>query len=506
MSKTNEIHSIRKKVENIVGATVEASIDEYVAITLSESRFRTVKIGFKFPPTYPDEPLLTELTSHTIGKGLLRKWTFLSDNVAKDIVSKAKKLPPSPPDNNCNSYEQIIPCVLAIQKQLKTNLLAPALPEIRSLAKNPFENTKLLLREDEGIIVAKSKIGQYNFVAEITVPPDYPDEAVSVQVKKSDFPWRLVQTALAQSREVARRCLLGFSVDAALSGGCGESWKGPPKGSKASGRKGKSAEVPLDLSSKGFRDLKADVRMLKRRTDLKKVNTQRNEFDGRKYEHSSQARKFARRELRAIEEKELKKEEELAKKAREQALVRARAAGGLSDTPTLSLIPVIRCIIEKFVLRLCKEKCQGCGKKIIPADPVKLKQIYENVQSEKKPIKRSGGGALRKCAAVAPEVDLYDKARPERLYCGHYFHFGCLDVALTSPPFLPEGKKCPACGLRLYHRKWTSDIKKLERRWAAKERGKRELNETAEFLDLGEQFTRAKVADPDQLAGFDTLF
>lgn len=75
-------------------------------------------------------------------------------------------------------------------------------------------------------------------------------------------------------------------------------------------------------------------------------------------------------------------------------------------------------------------------------------------------------------------------------------------------PFTEEGKICPhvGCGKRLYHRKWTSDLKKLEKRWAAKERGQRELSETADFLDLGDDFTRKDIANPNSVDGFDEIF
>jgi hypothetical protein len=202
-----------------------------------------------------------------------------------------------------------------------------------------------------------------------------------------------------------------------------------------------------------------------------------------------------------LAEQDLATEAAYQKHARAVALAAAKKAGGLNDEPTPSLHPAVLFLVSKFCYRLVSEKCQGCNKRLIPEDPAKLAGIMEQAKS---PPKARGKGLGRN--TVSPETELYNRARPELLYCGHWWHFQCLDTALTSPPFKPEGKPCPACGKRIFHRKWTSDIKKLERRWAAMERGKRELDETADFLDLGEKFTRAKIAEPDKLAGFDELF
>ena len=77
---------------------------------------------------------------------------------------------------------------------------------------------------------------------------------------------------------------------------------------------------------------------------------------------------------------------------------------------------------------------------------------------------------------------------PERLFCGHWFHFKCLDEHLTTPPF---EKMCPACDRRMFHPKWSSDLKKLEKRWAVEQAHARELSEITDLLDMAsdDEFT-----------------
>ena len=66
--------------------------------------------------------------------------------------------------------------------------------------------------------------------------------------------------------------------------------------------------------------------------------------------------------------------------------------------------------------------------------------------------------------------------RPERVYCGHWYHWGCLDKEMTSPPF---GKVCSTCKVVLFHPDWPSDVKKLEKAWANKQTKARELEEVS---------------------------
>ena len=69
----------------------------------------------------------------------------------------------------------------------------------------------------------------------------------------------------------------------------------------------------------------------------------------------------------------------------------------------------------------------------------------------------------------------------EYLYCGHYYHYGCLDKYINSPPF-QDGKPCKVCGRRIWHHKFCRDTKLLEDRWAHKKAREREIKDVTDFL------------------------
>ena len=66
-----------------------------------------------------------------------------------------------------------------------------------------------------------------------------------------------------------------------------------------------------------------------------------------------------------------------------------------------------------FGLRLPTEACQVCKKPVLPSAPAKAAKYLDSDDHKK---------------------------RPERVYCGHWYHYSCLDKYLTRPPFL---KMCP---------------------------------------------------------------
>ena len=98
----------------------------------------------------------------------------------------------------------------------------------------------------------------------------------------------------------------------------------------------------------------------------------------------------------------------------------------------------------------------------------------------------------------------------ERVYCGHIYHQGCLKKYIREPPFLPDGKLCPAlkkhprsdekkstnvqkstsskkvvsstCSIRLSHDRWSLTVKMAEARWAQQQARERELEEVVDFL------------------------
>lgn len=125
--------------------------------------------------------------------------------------------------------------------------------------------------------------------------------------------------------------------------------------------------------------------------------------------------------------------------------------------PSPSLQKVASLLVNDCLRHCVQQKCHLCSKMALPDDP---KEVV---------------------------LDTNADMHVERIYCGHLFHFKCLDSYIKTPPF-KGGKICPApqCGKRIYHDKWvtTKNVRLAEERWAHEEAKKRELSEVVDFLGL----------------------
>ncbi|XP_014666702.1 PREDICTED: uncharacterized protein LOC106808481 [Priapulus caudatus] len=121
--------------------------------------------------------------------------------------------------------------------------------------------------------------------------------------------------------------------------------------------------------------------------------------------------------------------------------------------PQKSLLPVTKYLINDCVKYCATQVCALCKKACFPDDP-------KNVEK----------GELE-----------YNYA--EKVYCGHLFHYGCMDAYMKIPPF-QGGKQCPNadCKKRIYHNKWRATPEVAEARWAHAQAKDRELAEVVDFL------------------------
>ena len=139
---------------------------------------------------------------------------------------------------------------------------------------------------------------------------------------------------------------------------------------------------------------------------------------------------------------------EIARQCVEAPIVKKKPQSEFVPQPSLKNIATY--LVEECLRRLPSEKCPCCQKPVLPEDP---------------------------------STELLPSLCIEMVYCGHLYHYGCLDRLMTSPPF-GENKKCPACRKRIFHDKWNISARVLEERWAHQEARKREVDEVADFLGL----------------------
>ncbi|KAI6653658.1 hypothetical protein LOD99_3553 [Oopsacas minuta] len=124
---------------------------------------------------------------------------------------------------------------------------------------------------------------------------------------------------------------------------------------------------------------------------------------------------------------------------------------GVLFKPSPSLKLVAECLIDKCFRKSVSDICHICNLESLPINP-----IFSNEST--------------------------DPLYPVRvLCCSHLYHYSCIDQYLKTPPF-EGGKKCLACGQRVFHENWKDSVRLMEERWAYKEAKNREMEDVVDFF------------------------
>jgi len=415
---------------------------ENVTVLIIRTAYSRVQLRVLYTAKYPEEPPVVELSSPTLPKMLLR-------NKEKECLEK------------CRAEAQgkaHIPVIYSlIHRFIQTNLFVPCWKEIKQVMMLCEGKGHIGADEKEGLLHLKLQIGPYRQSIKIRVPPEYPEEGVSLEFCSSNFPSDVVFMFQAQASEIVRRSVAGMSPEAARSGSnpieLPPALGGGGSGGASSvvGKKASDSISARALTSSNLKALKHDIGVLKQISDLRE-RTQHHH----KHVYSVKAnaeRREARKDLRRLarEEGEKDLEDERLVREQEQAEMLALLKLKASDTAQPSLLPVASFIIEDYAVRLPQEKCQACKLPVLhPDNPVDTSMT--NPRSNHRPV---------------------------RTYCGHWLHWHCLDKWLTTPPFI---RMCPVCERRVWHPDWPSDHKQLEKAYAMKQARERECNDCADLM------------------------
>lgn len=214
----------------------------------------------------------------------------------------------------------------------------------------------------------------------------------------------------------------------------------PPAKVKADGL----ANVQIRVTADHVRSLKHDVEFLKQTSELRELDSAKKKGDNSQYAHSAQERKAARRALKTMSKasggrtrphaaqltcslalglplwvwcafvcvrvQHATADEEARLRAEEERL-QAEMEAGLSfksSEAQPSLAATAQFLIKSFAIGVPASRCQFCEQYVLPEPVSKLQEVLSKSKHPRHPI---------------------------RVFCGHWFHYKCLDTLLRSPPF-----------------------------------------------------------------------
>ena len=329
--------------------------------------------------------------------------------------------------------------------------------------------------ESKGKIKLKLVKGQYYYRCNILIDDAYPTTSThenwgkpcTLSLESTNFPSKIEKMLTSQAEELVRRLQDGMSQDDALK------FSNPIKAPKDDDDEDKNKKSEVRITSEKLKGLKKDIETLSRVRDLRQVDAATKQGNAKMKANAARDRKDARRAIKKITNQEIENDALIEEKDKQwQEEEKARMAGyNISEfdgrNPQRSLLPLVTFLKEK-IQRLPDEVCPGCQKKVLPSDPNQLKALYISASECKTEKEKKARKAAR-------------AKRPMRTYCGHWWHYSCLNKYMVEPPF---GLTCPVpdCNRRVYHPDWPADIKQLERAWAGEQARLREIEDAALFL------------------------
>ncbi len=403
---------------------------------LRRTAYSRVQLRILYTATnYPEEAPVVELTSPTLPAPLLR-------NKEKECQDKAKE---------CLGRGQAHAIYQHMHHFIHENMFIPCWKEVKQISTLCEGKGQIGANEKEGIIQLRLRERNYRQAINLRVPANYPEEGVAVEITQSSFPLEILIMYKAQSDEISRRCVSGFSPEQALQGSNAQRMQGLNE-------KSSSGESKERITAGNLKNIKHDVNVLKQMSDLRSVNSAKDKRNQGTV-HSTAERRDARKDLRKLAKAESEADAEREKELKEQEQREMQELMGTkpSDTAQPSLLATARFLIEEFSLRLPHERCQNCARFIFPDDP-----------------------------SSAALTEAGNKDKPVRTYCGHWLHYDCLNTWLTTPPFI---RQCPVCDRRIWHPDWPSDVKQLERAWQNQEARKREISDVSDFMGMDDTFS-----------------
>jgi len=417
-----------KEIEDIRAAVTEDIIKtltrDVCIIRIYRSRIKSITLTFGYPENYPSSACFVEVKSRTLPDGLIKKLNTQCEKVATDLAKEAKL--------------QVVEIYESMKKLFDQNQLLSCFREINRIKKMlvPEDGDELRANEKSGKITVKLQKGAYFYKFAMQVPDQYPDDMYTYRTIESNFPNQLLKLFLAHADEVLRRLSMGQSYTFVVNS------------SVNTNVKTKKIDQELEVGVMTREQYKHEVDFLKIGGDLKG------------YSHDKSMR---RQRVRLLKKETAVEKEKLAKllEEEEESFVE----------PQPCLVEFCDYLITRLVKPMPDEFCQECNKILLPEDPAELDKILAKQEESKKGSKKK---------------QKKEDKHPERVFCGHWFHYCCLEEFVHRPPF---GKKCPkpGCDQVVTHPLFPTDpktLKAMEHSWALDQAKKRELEEIADLMGL----------------------
>ncbi|XP_075259440.1 uncharacterized protein LOC142351203 isoform X1 [Convolutriloba macropyga] len=190
-----ELSDISERVKhNVPYATVESYHGNVLFVSISRTQRVTLDCTILFTDDYPQSPLIIQLKSKTLADELLKGLVKLLDENCKKFIGQY----------------QVVPQMKFLSDYLTENIFCCCFDEFQKIKREICSKwVELKPKQKKGIAHFKITCRGHESQVKLTVPLNYPTEAVSIDIKEfqSTLPEYLTSPILKQAVEEARKCV-----------------------------------------------------------------------------------------------------------------------------------------------------------------------------------------------------------------------------------------------------------------------------------------------------------
>lgn len=186
----DELQEVRKLCERVVdGSKLVSCVQTMVRVEIRRNNYKNLVVCLQFPSDYPNSCLLIELKSKSLSVKLLDGLTLICESEAKKILGKP----------------QVLPILKFIRNFIDENPLSCCYDEISSIKKDLLTSVdELKLKQKTSTITLKINQNSYFLKAKLSVPDEYPSQAVNTELD-TNLPPLFYRWLVGQSQELARQ-------------------------------------------------------------------------------------------------------------------------------------------------------------------------------------------------------------------------------------------------------------------------------------------------------------
>ena len=188
----DELAQLPRRLPEIPGAELITCHQSMVQVRIRHTEHKQLTVLLQFPRDYPSSPLLVEIKSKTVPPRLVEGLVKICDQELRKHLGE----------------QQVVTLLKFVSDFVASNPFLVCSEELNFIKKELCrDGDDLKVKQKAGVLHYKAYEGKYFIDFKLSVPNEYPDKPVGLEIKESNFPPHLAQVFVGHTTELSRQCV-----------------------------------------------------------------------------------------------------------------------------------------------------------------------------------------------------------------------------------------------------------------------------------------------------------